>query len=105
MSAAPRLHLLPELPLFVGGKEHGNQLVTALSDLASNIFEAHVVAEFSQSVLPRERVQIDGIDQSAVHIEDCGFRHSSASVIMDVAKGQHQHEQSKKQRADENGRD
>ena len=54
--AAPFLHLLTMILLFGLGEEHGNQLVTALTDLATSLFEGHMVAELDQRLLPRARV-------------------------------------------------
>jgi hypothetical protein len=46
------------IPLFVGGKKDGNELISPFAYLASNMFEAHIVAELEQSFLPCDRVEI-----------------------------------------------
>ena len=57
------------------GQEHRNKLVAALADLRARFFEAHRVAELGQGFLPRACMQIDGVDQRAVNVEDCGQWH------------------------------
>jgi hypothetical protein len=45
------------------------------ADLASNLIEAHIVAELEQSFLPGDRVEIHRVKKRAVQVEDSGFRH------------------------------
>ena len=71
--AAPLLHFLAVIPLRVLGQEVRNQLVAALADLAAGLFEADVVAELRDRFVPGERVQIDGVEQRSVEVEDGGF--------------------------------
>lgn len=49
------------VPLFVSGKECGNELVAALADLTSDLFETDVMTELLHRFVPGERVQIDGV--------------------------------------------
>jgi hypothetical protein len=56
--AAAFLHFLAVVPLLVSPKEDGNELVAALPDLTSRLFEADVVTELRHRFVPGERVQI-----------------------------------------------
>ena len=60
-------------------QEHGHQLIAALADLATNILELEVVPKVVEGVLPGSGMQIDGIDQRAVDVEDHRFGHKSGS--------------------------
>jgi hypothetical protein len=60
---APLLQFLAVVPLLVGGQEDGNELVTALTDLASSLFEAHVVTEFHHRFVPGDGVET-GLDKA-----------------------------------------
>jgi hypothetical protein len=73
--AAPFLHFLAVVPLFVSRKEYGNELVAALPDLSSHLLEADVVTELRHRFVPGERMEIDGVQQRPVQVEDGGFRH------------------------------
>jgi hypothetical protein len=57
---------LPWSRCFVGGQENGNELVTALADLASRLFEGHVVTELRQRFVPSKGVEIHRIQKRAV---------------------------------------
>ena len=70
--AAPFLHFLAVVPLFVGGQEDWNELVAALSYLASRLLECHVVTELRHRFMPSDGVQIDGVQQRPVQVEDRG---------------------------------
>jgi hypothetical protein len=63
------------VPLFVGGQEDWNELVAALSDLASRLLEGHVVTELRHRFVPGKGVEIHRIQKRAVQVEDRGFRH------------------------------
>jgi hypothetical protein len=63
------------VPLFVGGQEDWNELVAALSDLASRLLEGHVVTELHHRFVPGDGVEIDGVQKRPVQVEDRGFRH------------------------------
>ena len=54
------------VPLVVGREEYGNELVAALADLTSGLFEADVVAELRHRFVPGERVEIDRVQQCPV---------------------------------------
>jgi hypothetical protein len=56
-------------------EEHGDELVAALADLTARLLECHVMTEFDQCLLPRARVQVDGIDQRPIDVEDGSFGH------------------------------
>jgi hypothetical protein len=60
------------VPLGLLRQEDGNQLVAALSYLASRLVEADVVAEPYHGLVPCDRVQINGIRQGAIQVEDRG---------------------------------
>jgi hypothetical protein len=60
------------------GEKHWNQLVAALADLTSHLLEGHAMAEVFQRFLPCHCVEVDGIDQGAIDIEDCGFGHEQS---------------------------
>jgi hypothetical protein len=62
--AAPFLHFLAVVPPFVSRKKYGNELVAALPDLTSELFETDVVTELRHRFVPGERVQIGGVQQS-----------------------------------------
>src|ERR1700694_2750323 len=68
--AAPFLHFLAVVPLFGGRKENGNELVAALADLASHLLEADVVTELHHRFVPGECMEIDGVQEHSVHVED-----------------------------------
>ena len=72
-------HMLQVLNAASTGNNHhvllGNELVSTLADLASSLFEAHIVAELNHGFLPCERVEIHRVQQRAVQVEDSGFRH------------------------------
>src|ERR1700676_4086870 len=72
--APPLFQFLAVVPLFVGGQEYGNELVSALADLASSLLEADVVTELDHGFLPCERMQIHRNQQRAVQVENRGFR-------------------------------
>ena len=71
--APPFLHLLAVVPLRVFGQEVRNQLVATLADLTSHLLEGDVVAELHHRFLPSEGVEIDGVQERSVHVENCGF--------------------------------
>ena len=79
--AAPFLHFLTVVLLLGLGQEHRDQLITALADLATRLFEGHIVAEPGQCLLPRARVQIDGIHQGAVDVENGSLGHSRSEEL------------------------
>ena len=58
-------------------QEHGHQLIAAFADLATNILEIEVVPIVVKGVLPGSGMQIDGINQRAVHVKDYRFGHNS----------------------------
>src|SRR5207248_11352640 len=60
--AAPREIVLRE--------EDRHQLVAALADLRPHFLERHPPAEVREGFLPGASVQIDGIDQRSVYVED-----------------------------------
>jgi hypothetical protein len=66
MIASPSLQLFAVITLFVGGQEDRNEFVSALANLATDLFETHVVVEVDPRVLPCERVEIDRIQKRAV---------------------------------------
>ena len=43
--AAPLFHFFAMVPLLVGGQEDGSELVPVFANLASNLFEGHIVTE------------------------------------------------------------
>jgi Family of unknown function (DUF6496) len=45
-------------------------LVSTFADLVADGFEIELMAKVPEGVLPRLRVQIDGVDSRSVHIED-----------------------------------
>jgi hypothetical protein len=47
--------------------------------LASDLFEGDVVAELYHRFVPSKSVQVDGVQQRPVEIEDGGFRHLNSS--------------------------
>jgi len=59
--------------LFVRGQEDGNELVSALADLASHLFETYIVTKLEHGFLPDQRVEIQRVQKRAVEIEDSGF--------------------------------
>jgi hypothetical protein len=51
-----------------------NKLVSALPDLTSHLLEADVIAELDHGFMPGDRVQVHGIQQGTIQVEDSGFR-------------------------------
>ena len=54
------------------GQEHRNELVTPFTNLTASLFEGHRVTKLDQRLLPCARVQVDGVDQGSVDIENGG---------------------------------
>ena len=79
--AAPFLHFLAVVSLFVGGQEDGDELVSPLAYLGSSLLEADIVAELEQSFLPCERVEIHRVQKCAVNVEDSSFHNSSSFTV------------------------
>jgi hypothetical protein len=67
------------ISLLVFRKKYGNELVAALSDLASRLLEADLVAELGHRFMPGERVEIDRVQERSVEVEDSCLRHSRSS--------------------------
>jgi hypothetical protein len=65
------------VPLGVLRQKFGDQLVATLADLAAGLLEADVVAELRHGFVPCDRVEVDGIEQRPVQVEDSGFRQFS----------------------------
>src|SRR5581483_4217441 len=77
--STPILHFFAVIPLFVDRQKHGNELVAALADLTSRLLEAHIVAKLHKRFVPSERMQIDGVQERPVKVEDGGFGHLVSS--------------------------
>jgi hypothetical protein len=73
--AGPTLQFLAVITLLVLRYEDGDQLVAALADLTSRLFEADVVTELRERFVLGERVQIDGVQERPGEVEDGGFGH------------------------------
>ena len=71
--AAPLFQFFAMVPLFVGGQEDGNELVSAFADLASSLFETHMVAELSMASCHASAWRSTEFQKRAVEVEDCGF--------------------------------
>jgi hypothetical protein len=70
MVGPPGVQFLAMVALLDGGQDRQNELVAALSDLASHLFRAAIVAELDHRFVPGDRVKIDGVEQRAVQVED-----------------------------------
>ena len=73
--APPLLHLLAIVFLLALVEEHGDKLVATFADLAAGLLERHIMPEFAQRLLPRARMEVDGVNESSINVEDRGFRH------------------------------
>src|SRR3978361_44640 len=62
---SPLFQLLAVVALLVSGQEDRNELVSPLAYLASDLVEAHIVAELEQCLLPRQRLQIQRAQKTA----------------------------------------
>ena len=62
-----------EALLLLLGEEKGDDLIAAFADLAAYLVVGEVFAEVLKGFVPRGGVLVDGIDQSAVHIENHGL--------------------------------
>src|ERR1700761_1041629 len=62
--------------LIARGEKYRGQFIAAFTDLAADGIEVDGMAELSQRLLPRKRMPVDGIQQRAIHVEDCSFKHS-----------------------------
>ena len=49
-------------------------MVAAFTDLATNYFERYPMAKGMERVYPRHCVLVDGVDKSAIHIEEDSLR-------------------------------
>ena len=63
--------------LFGFTEKHRDELVAAFAYLAARLLEGHTVAELLERVLPGAGVQVHGIDERTVDVEDGGFCHGS----------------------------
>ena len=54
-------------------EEGGQERVRALADLGANLAVGDVLAVLGEDALPSLRVQVHGVDQGTVHVEDCGL--------------------------------
>ena len=54
--------------LLISGQEDGNDLVSAFANLGSSLLKAYLVAEFEQSLLPCERMEIHEVQQRRVMV-------------------------------------
>ncbi len=75
MVTSPVVKFLSMVRLFGFGQKVRNELIATLADLAARLLEIDVVAEPDQPFMPGDRMQIDGIKQSPVQIENDGFKH------------------------------
>ncbi len=60
------------------GQKEGNELLATLTDLAARLLETDIVPKPDQRFMPGYRVQIDGIEQCPVQIENA-IRHSATA--------------------------
>ncbi len=67
-----RLALLVQL---LPAQEHRHELVAALADLPADRVERHVAPDLPERVDPGLGVEVDGVDQRSVHVEDDSLDH------------------------------
>jgi hypothetical protein len=70
-----RLQRRAEVLDLVGGQEAGQELVGALADLRAQGLERNMFAKGLEAATPGLRVQVDGVDQGPIDVEDDGVGH------------------------------